>query len=92
MAVYCSGPDAAGETRPSIVLQACLYDCVVSAPYDQDPGTAQRFTELWAKAFKEVRSRTVSLRNTVTCGRDVCFLICWGLKLFWGDPSQRIVT
>jgi hypothetical protein len=27
---------------------------MISLPVDQDPGTAERFTELWAKAFKEV--------------------------------------
>eukprot|EP00884_Botryococcus_braunii_P017348 jgi/Botrbrau1/4297/Bobra.0390s0036.1 len=48
------------EPQPGIVLEACLYDCVVSTPYDQDPGTAQRFTELWAKAFKEELLRSLS--------------------------------
>lgn len=36
------------------VLEAWLSDATVSLPFDQDPGTAERFTELWAKAFKEV--------------------------------------
>ena len=37
------------------VIEAWLSDAMVSLPFDQDPGTAERFTELWAKAFKEVR-------------------------------------
>ena len=36
------------------VVEAWLGDATVSLPFDQDPGTAERFTELWAKAFKEV--------------------------------------
>lgn len=35
------------------VVEAWLSDAVVRLPFDQDPGTAERFTELWAKAFKE---------------------------------------
>lgn len=53
-----------GEPHPGIVLEACLYDCVVSTPYDQDPGTAQRFSELWAKAFKEVGLQSFSSHPT----------------------------
>ena len=37
------------------IVEAWLSDALVSLPFDQDPGTAERFTELWAKAFKEVR-------------------------------------
>ena len=38
------------------VVEAWLSDAVVTLPFDQDPGTAERFTELWAKAFQEVSS------------------------------------
>ena len=36
------------------VVEAWLSEATVSLPFDQDPGTAERFTELWAKAFQEV--------------------------------------
>lgn len=45
---------AASPQPASAVLEAWLSDATVSLPFDQDPGTAERFTELWAKAFKEV--------------------------------------
>ncbi len=45
---------AASPQAAAAVLEAWLSDATVSLPFDQDPGTAERFTELWAKAFKEV--------------------------------------
>ncbi|KAK9868095.1 hypothetical protein WJX84_001601, partial [Apatococcus fuscideae] len=42
--------------RPSglgIVLDCSLRGIEVKLPWDQDPGAAIRFTELWAKAFKQ---------------------------------------
>ena len=33
-------------------------------PFDRDPGTAERFTELWAKAFKEVRLSLCTQNST----------------------------
>ncbi len=53
---YClrtEGP-AASPQPAAVVLEAWLSDAMISLPVDQDPGTAERFTELWAKAFKEV--------------------------------------
>ncbi len=39
---------------PLAIIEAWLSDASVTLPFDRDPGTAERFTELWAKAFKEV--------------------------------------
>ena len=36
------------------IVEAWLSDASVTLPFNRDPGTAERFTELWAKAFKEV--------------------------------------
>ena len=41
---------------PLATVEAWISDAVVSLAYDADPGTAQRASELWAKAFKEVRA------------------------------------
>lgn len=40
--------------EPAATAECCLKDVLVVLPYGQDPGTAQRYTELWAKAFREV--------------------------------------
>ena len=39
---------------PHMVLEACLCNVAITLPYGQEPGAAERFTELWAKAFQEV--------------------------------------
>ena len=52
---HCLRDEPAASPQPAAaVLEAWLSDATVSLPFDQDPGTAERFTELWAKAFKEV--------------------------------------
>ena len=38
------------------IVEAWLGDASFTLPWDQNPGTAERFTELWAKAFKEARA------------------------------------
>ena len=40
---------------PLAVVEAWLSGASFTLPWDQNPGTAQRFTELWAKAFREAR-------------------------------------
>ncbi len=51
---------AAGLCGPPLaVVDAWLSDAAVTLPFDKDPGTAERFTELWAKAFKEVCARAL---------------------------------
>lgn len=40
---------------PKITVDCCVRGVVLTLPHDSDPGTAQRFTELWAKAFAQVR-------------------------------------
>ena len=44
-----------GIPGAAIVLDCSLRGIEVRVPYDQDPGAAIRFTELWAKAFQQVR-------------------------------------
>ena len=53
---YCLRTErpATSPQSAAAVVEAWLSDALVSLPFDQDPGTAERFTELWAKAFKEV--------------------------------------
>lgn len=53
---YCLRTErAAASPQPAAaVVEAWLSDALVCLPSDQDPGTAERFTELWANAFKEV--------------------------------------
>lgn len=41
--------------KAHVTLECCLSDVLVSLPYNKDPGTAQRFSELWAKAFQLAR-------------------------------------
>ncbi|KAL0027199.1 hypothetical protein WJX77_002651 [Trebouxia sp. C0004] len=40
--------------RPAAVVQATVSDVVLKLPYDQDFGRAERFGELWSKAFGQV--------------------------------------
>lgn len=40
---------------PRLTIDCCVQNVVVTLPYGCDPGTAERFTELWAKAFALVR-------------------------------------
>ena len=58
---YClrSERPPASPQPATAVVEAWLSDAVVSLPFDQDPGTAERFTELWAKAFQEVGGLSV---------------------------------
>ncbi len=43
-----------GSPGAAVVLDCSLKGIEVRVPYDQDPGAAIRFTELWAKAFQQV--------------------------------------
>ena len=40
--------------RPSAVVQATISDVLLTLPHDQDFGRAERFVELWSKAFGQV--------------------------------------
>jgi len=40
--------------RPAAVVQATVSDVMLTLPYDQDFGRAERFGELWSKAFGQV--------------------------------------
>ncbi len=50
----CDAPYQPGP--PLAIVEAWLRDASFTLPWDQNPGTAERFTELWAKAFKEARA------------------------------------
>lgn len=41
--------------KPLATLECCVWDVQIILPFSEDPGTAQRYTELWAKAIQEVR-------------------------------------
>lgn len=43
--------------RPSAVVQATICDVLLTLPHDQDFGRAERFVELWSKAFGQVESQ-----------------------------------
>ena len=49
-----SGASIGSAPGPLAVVEAWLSEAAFTLPFDQDPGTAERFTELWAKAFKAV--------------------------------------
>lgn len=49
-----SSSELGGVPGAAVVLDCSLRGIEVRVPYDQDPGAAIRFTELWAKAFKQV--------------------------------------
>ena len=64
-----SNPDPAGPPAASsgaaVVVEAWLEDVAASVPHDQNFGTAERATELWAKAFRQVLSGSLAaLRGT----------------------------
>lgn len=56
---------------PAATLECCLQDAVVTLPFAQDPGTAHRYSELWAKAFKEVNLHTVEILDDSVLTRDL---------------------
>ena len=43
--------------QPSAVVQATISDVLLTLPHDQDFGRAERFVELWSKAFGQVESQ-----------------------------------
>ena len=57
--------------QPASVVQATVSDVVLSLPHDQDFGRAERFCELWSKAFGQVSSslcrRSAFAKNPGTC-------------------------
>ena len=40
--------------QPSAVVQATVSNVMLTLPHDQDFGRAERYVELWAKAFEQV--------------------------------------
>ena len=48
-----AGP-ASQAAGPSAVVQATVSDVLLTLPHDQDFGRAERFVELWSKAFGQV--------------------------------------
>ena len=49
-----SQSELGGAPGAAVVLDCSLRGVEVKVPWDQDPGAAIRFTELWGKAFKQV--------------------------------------
>ena len=49
-----TAPPASAD-QPSAVVQATVSDVMLTLPHDQDFGRAERFVELWAKAFGQVK-------------------------------------
>lgn len=49
-----SASELGGAPGAAVVLDCSLRGIEVRVPWDQDPGAAIRFTELWAKAFQQV--------------------------------------
>ena len=49
--------------QPASVVQATVSDVVLSLPHDQDFGRAERFCELWSKAFQQVCHTHCSFSN-----------------------------
>ena len=49
-----AAPPPAMALRPAAVVQATVSDVMLTLPYDQDFGRAERFGELWSKAFGQV--------------------------------------
>ncbi len=47
-------PAAGQRDGPGMMVAVSLAGLVVTLPYDQEPGSSERFVELWAKAFKQV--------------------------------------
>lgn len=43
--------------QPSAVVQATISDVLLTLPHDQDIGRAERYVELWSKAFGQVESQ-----------------------------------
>ena len=52
---------AEGVQQPATVVAVAVQGCQVSVPYGIEPGTAVRSTELWVKAFTQVRVMIVLL-------------------------------
>lgn len=45
---------ATAATQPAAVADLAVSDVRLNLPHDQDFGRAERFVELWAKAFEKV--------------------------------------
>ncbi|KAL0030048.1 hypothetical protein WJX79_003167 [Trebouxia sp. C0005] len=55
-----AAPPPAMALRPAAVVQATVSDVMLTLPYDQDFGRAERFGELWSKAFGQVLNEHLS--------------------------------
>ena len=62
--------------RPAAVAQATVSSVAMTLPYDQDFGRAERFVELWAKAFRQV----LFCRKPFSA--ELC--ACCNVRLIWG--------
>jgi len=49
-----AAPSPTMALRPAAVVQATVSDVMLTLPHDQDFGRAERFGELWSKAFGQV--------------------------------------
>ena len=54
-----AAPAPGPADRPSAVVQATIADVLLTLPHDQDFGRAERFVELWSKAFGQVESLNI---------------------------------
>ena len=48
-------PQPTSAVGPSAIVQATVSDVMLTLPHDQDFGSAERFGELWSKAFGQVQ-------------------------------------
>ncbi|KAL0047867.1 hypothetical protein WJX82_001975 [Trebouxia sp. C0006] len=79
-----AAPPPAMALRPAAVVQATVSDVMLTLPYDQDFGRAERFGELWSKAFGQVlnehlnqvkKPKDQTIRKVKRAGLDVKSLL-----------------
>ena len=68
--------DATAVTTPGACVSATLCGVRVLLPHGCELGTAIRGTELWAKAFGQVRALAYSLLQGIVSGRSLQHMNC----------------
>ena len=69
--------------RPSAIVQATISDVLLTLPHDQDFGRAERFVELWSKAFGQVELSQCCI--ACSCS-DADYVYCCNTSLYTAAP------
>lgn len=62
--------------QPSAIVQAAVCEVMLTLPHDQDFGRAERYVELWSKAFGQVTSETEHREDFILLVPTASLILC----------------